>query len=49
VIAALESIRNLDLGLGAPINFGPSEHQGSHKVWATILDKTGQYQILDFD
>ena len=33
-IEALEAIRNLDLGLGTSITFGPSEHQGSHKVWA---------------
>ena len=49
LIAALESIHNLDLGIGAPINFGPSEHQGAHKVWGTVLDSKGQYQILDLE
>ncbi|HKD37504.1 MAG TPA: ABC transporter substrate-binding protein, partial [Pirellulales bacterium] len=49
VIAALESIQNFDLGIGTPISFGPSEHQGSHKVWGTVLDKTGQYQTLELD
>lgn len=49
VISALESIRSLDLGIGTSITFGPSEHQGSHKVWGTILDKTGQYQNLELD
>jgi ABC-type branched-subunit amino acid transport system substrate-binding protein len=49
LVDALESIHNLDLGLGAPITFGPSEHQGSHKVWATILDAKGQFQSLDLD
>ncbi len=49
LIAALESIRNLDLGIGVPITFGPSDHDGSHKVWGTVLDKNGQYQILDLD
>jgi branched-chain amino acid transport system substrate-binding protein len=49
LIAALESIRNLDLGIGAPISFGPSEHQAAHKVWGTVMDSKGQYQILDFD
>jgi ABC-type branched-subunit amino acid transport system substrate-binding protein len=49
VIAALESIRNLDLGIGTSVSFGPSEHQGSHKVWGTILDKTGLYQTLELD
>jgi ABC-type branched-subunit amino acid transport system substrate-binding protein len=49
LIDALESIHNDDLGIGTPITFGPSEHQGSHKVWATVLDKAGHYQILDLD
>jgi serine/threonine protein kinase/ABC-type branched-subunit amino acid transport system substrate-binding protein len=49
LIDALESTRGLDLGIGAPINFGPSEHQGSHKVWGTVLDKSFRYQLLDLD
>lgn len=47
LIEALESIRDLDLGLGAPISFGPSDHQASHKVWGTILDKSGQFRLLE--
>ena len=38
LVEALESIHNLDLGIGTPIHFGPSEHQGSHKVWLTVID-----------
>jgi ABC-type branched-subunit amino acid transport system substrate-binding protein len=49
VIAALESIHGLDLGIGVPINFGPSDHQASHKVWGTILGADGQYQVLDLE
>jgi serine/threonine protein kinase/ABC-type branched-subunit amino acid transport system substrate-binding protein len=49
LIDALESIRNLDLGIGTPITFGPSEHQGSHKVWGTVLDDQGHFQILDLE
>ncbi|HYV34996.1 MAG TPA: ABC transporter substrate-binding protein, partial [Gemmataceae bacterium] len=49
LVAALESINNLDLGIGAPIHFGPSEHQASHKVWGTILDSAGKYQVLELD
>jgi hypothetical protein len=49
LVDALESIRNVDLGLGALITFGPSEHQGSHKVWATVLDANGEFQSLDLD
>ena len=47
MIDALESIRHFDLGTGAPLSFGQSEHQASHKVWGTILDKAGHYKVLD--
>ncbi|MBI3410879.1 MAG: ABC transporter substrate-binding protein [Planctomycetes bacterium] len=49
LVEAIESIRGLDFGLGAPLTFGPSEHQGSHKVWATVLDAKGEFQSLDLD
>ena len=49
LVEALESIRNLDLGIGPHISFGPSEHQASRKVWGTVLDETGQYQPLELD
>src|SRR5262249_2795130 len=49
LIDALESIRKLDLGIGAPLNFGPSEHQASRKVWGTGLDERGRYQVLELD
>jgi len=45
----LETIRGLDLGIGAIINFGPSEHQGSHKVWGTIMDGKGVYKSLEME
>lgn len=49
LIDALESIRDLDLGIGAPLSFGPSVHQASRKVWGTHLDKTGAFQTLELD
>jgi ABC-type branched-subunit amino acid transport system substrate-binding protein len=49
LIAALESIQDLDLGIGTKISFGLSEHQGSHKVWGTQLDDACRYQVLDLD
>jgi branched-chain amino acid transport system substrate-binding protein len=49
LIDALETIRGLDLGIGATIQFGPSEHQGSHKVWGTVLDGKGVYRALELD
>jgi ABC-type branched-subunit amino acid transport system substrate-binding protein len=49
LVEALESIRGLDFGIGTTISFGPSEHQGSHKVWATILDADCKFQSLQLD
>jgi branched-chain amino acid transport system substrate-binding protein len=43
----LESIHNLDMGLGTLISFGPTEHQGSHKVWGTQLNDQGHYEPVD--
>jgi len=49
LVDSLEAIRNLDLGLGTPLTFGRTEHQGSHKVWGTELDQAGQYQAIELD
>jgi ABC-type branched-subunit amino acid transport system substrate-binding protein len=47
LVQTLENLRDLDLGLGVPVTFGRSEHQGVHKVWATQLDENGRYQSID--
>ncbi len=49
LIAALESINSLDLGIGKPLSYGPSEHQASHLVWATVLDGKGVLQPLGLE
>jgi branched-chain amino acid transport system substrate-binding protein len=49
LIDALESIRDLDLGTGTKLSFGPSEHQASHRVWGTLLDGRGRYQVFDLE
>ncbi len=49
MVDAMESIHGLDLGIAAPLNYGPSEHQASHKVWGTILDRSGQYRSVDLE
>jgi ABC-type branched-subunit amino acid transport system substrate-binding protein len=49
LIDTLEGMKNIDLGIGAPLSFGLSEHQASHKVWGTVLEATGQYQTLDLE
>jgi ABC-type branched-subunit amino acid transport system substrate-binding protein len=47
LVAALENLHDLDVGLGTPVSFSRSEHQGMHKVWGTQLDANGHYQTLD--
>ena len=49
LVEALESLRNFDLGLGTSLSFGRTEHQASHKVWATQLDQNGRYQSIDLE
>lgn len=47
LIDALESLRGLDLGIGAALGFGPSEHQASHTVWGVVLDGKGALRPLE--
>ena len=49
LIDTLETMRNLDLGLGTQLSFGRSEHQASNKVWGTALDESGRYQPLELE
>jgi branched-chain amino acid transport system substrate-binding protein len=49
LVETLETVRDFDMGLGAPISFGPTEHQGSHKVWGTQLNENGRYQAIDLE
>jgi len=39
--------RDLDIGLGTPVIFSRSDHQGVHKAWGTQLDEAGHYQPID--
>ena len=47
LVSTLENLRDLDIGLGTPVTFSRSDHQGVHKVWGTQLDETGHYQPID--
>jgi branched-chain amino acid transport system substrate-binding protein len=47
LVTTFENLRDLDIGLGAPVTFSRSEHQGVHKVWGTQLDADGRYQPID--
>jgi ABC-type branched-subunit amino acid transport system substrate-binding protein len=47
LVGTFENLRDLDIGLGTPMNFSRSEHQAVHKVWGTQLDADGRYQPID--
>jgi len=49
LVDGLERIRDLDLAIGAPISFGPSNHQGSTKVWGTIVDEKGAIRNIELE
>ena len=47
LVGTFENLRDLDIGLGTPVTFSRSEHQGVHKVWGTQLDANGHYKPID--
>jgi ABC-type branched-subunit amino acid transport system substrate-binding protein len=49
LVDTLEATRNLDLGLGVPLNFGRSDHTASRKIWGTALDESGRFQAVDLE
>ena len=49
LVAALEGIRDLDLGIGARLAFSSGEHQASHKVWGTALQADGSYRQIELE
>jgi len=47
IIDALLGIRDLDVGLGIPINYSEDSYQGSQTVWPTII-RGGHFEAFDF-
>ena len=45
---ALESLRNFDLGIGAPLEFGPQRHQGLDSVYFTRVEGDRWTPITDW-
>ncbi len=45
-IKAAENIKNLDIGAGNKISFSAQNHQGSQKVYATVI-KGGAYRLIE--
>ncbi|HXG02666.1 MAG TPA: ABC transporter substrate-binding protein [Candidatus Binatia bacterium] len=46
--AALESMKNVDLGIGAPLTFGPERHQGLDSVYFTRVESGRWVPVVDF-
>jgi ABC-type branched-subunit amino acid transport system substrate-binding protein len=49
LVAALEGIADLDLGIGTAVSFSPGDHQGSRKVWGTLLQPDGTWKAIDLE
>ncbi len=49
LVRTMEGMRGVELGLGTPVSFSPSEHQASHKVWGTQLSAMGTYVPIDLE
>jgi branched-chain amino acid transport system substrate-binding protein len=46
--AALESMKSVDLGIGAPLTFGPERHQGLDSVYFTRVDNGRWVPVNDW-
>ncbi|MBA57161.1 MAG: serine/threonine protein kinase [Pseudomonadales bacterium] len=49
VINKLEKLQNVDFGIGHPLSFSASDHQASHQVWGSVINKDGNYDALDLE
>jgi len=47
VIGALEGLREFDVGTGRKLYFDPKNHQASHVVWPTVLQR-GKFNPFDW-
>ncbi len=48
IIDGLESMGKIDIGIGVDIHYSKKEHQASHKVWPTVINK-GKYVELSWN
>jgi branched-chain amino acid transport system substrate-binding protein len=46
---ALEGMRNVDLGIAAPLNFGPERHQGLDSVYFTRVENGRWVPVQDWN
>lgn len=47
LVDALEDLQGLDLGIGAPVSYSPSDHQALHRVWLTRLTEKGEFEEVE--
>ena len=47
MVETLETLESFDLGIGTLISFSRSNHQGSHRVWGTMIDKDGGFVSVE--
>jgi len=44
---AIESIHDLDLGIGKRLNYGPADHVGIEGIYYSSLDPQGHFDLMD--
>ena len=49
IINKLEKLQNVDFGIGRSLSFSASDHQASHQVWGTLINKDGNFEALDLE
>jgi ABC-type branched-subunit amino acid transport system substrate-binding protein len=49
LVDALESMHDLDIGIGSSLAFSKNDHQASHKVWGTTLAGNGTWHAIDLE
>ncbi|MFT5116894.1 MAG: branched-chain amino acid transport system substrate-binding protein [Kiritimatiellia bacterium] len=47
IIDGLESLKNLDIGMGFSLSYSKKNHQASHKIWPTRI-KSGEYVAFEW-
>jgi hypothetical protein len=47
--AAVEALDRVDLGINAPVSFGPKKHQGLDRVYYTVVDEGRFVPLTDWE
>jgi len=49
LVNKLETIKDLDLGIGSKTSFDPSNHQASHRVWGVTIKPDGSFDSVSLE